>query len=177
MKSVALHNRLTSIILRTFTLLLFLVFSVSSYSQDIDEVRQKEGKSLFKSQCASCHKLERKLVGPALGCIESRRENEWLKAWIKNNAALRASGDADAIAVYEEYNGSAMTAFPQLSDQNIDDILYYTTVGELPKKAPEQVAGAPVAVTSSSPTLIIYLLAAAILVAFAMIASLLKQVN
>ena len=50
----------------------------------------------------------------------SRRENEWLKAWIKNNAALRASGDADAIAVYEEYNGSAMTAFPQLSDKNID---------------------------------------------------------
>ena len=177
MKSVALHNRLTSVILRTFTFLLFLAFSVSSYSQDIDEARQKEGKNLFKSQCASCHKLERKLVGPALGGIESRRENEWLKAWIKNNAALRASGDADAIAVYEEYNGSAMTAFPQLSDKNIDDILYYTTVGELPKKAPEKVEGAPGDQAPSSPTWVIYLLAAAILVAFVMIASLLKQVN
>ena len=177
MKSVALHNRLITTILRSFTFFLFFAFNQSSYSQDIDEVRQKEGKNLFKSQCASCHKLERKLVGPALGGIESRRENDWLKAWIKNNAALRASGDADAIAVYEEYNGSAMTAFPQLSDKNIDDILYYTTVGELPKKSEVKAEGVPADQAPSSPTWIIYLLAAAIVVAFVMIASLLKQVN
>ena len=86
--------------------------------------------SFFKSLCASCHKLDKKLIGPALGGVEGRRENEWLKAWIKNNAELRASGDADAIAIFEEYNGSVMSAFPQLSDQQIDDILYYTTVGD-----------------------------------------------
>lgn len=176
MKSVLMHNRLTRLLLKSFIFLLFLGFTLSSSAQDIDEVRQKEGKNLFKSQCASCHKLERKLVGPALGGIESRRENDWLKAWIKNNGALRASGDADAIAVYEEYNGSAMTAFPMLSDKNIDDILYYTTVGELPKKV-VKTEGAPAEQSPSSPTWVIYLLAAAIVVAFIMIASLLKQVN
>ncbi|QTD38916.1 c-type cytochrome [Polaribacter batillariae] len=177
MKSVALHSSLTSLFLKGLTLLLFFAFSISSYSQDMDEARQKRGKALFKSLCASCHKLDKKLVGPALGNVEDRRENDWLIAWIKNNAELRASGDKQAIEIYEEYNGSNMTAFPQLSDADINDILYYTTVGEI-KKAPvvaEGVAtGAP---TGSAPEWLIYLLAAAIVVAFLMIASLLKQVS
>ena len=48
MKSVALHNRLITPILRSFTFFLFFAFSMSFYSQDIDEARQKEGKNLFK---------------------------------------------------------------------------------------------------------------------------------
>ena len=177
MKSVRLHNRLTTLLLKSFTVLLFFTFSLSSFSQDVDEVRQKEGKKLFKSLCASCHKLDRKLIGPALGGVEERRENDWLKAWIKNNAELRASGDADAIAIFEEYNGSNMTAFPQLSDKNVDDILYYTTtVGEIKKEVvvdPEEQTSSG----SNAPSWLIYFLAAAIIVAFLMIASLLKQVN
>jgi mono/diheme cytochrome c family protein len=178
MKSVALHNRLTRLLLKSFTFLLFLGFTLSTTAQDVDVARQKEGKKLFKSLCASCHKLDKKLVGPKLGGIESRRENDWLKAWIKNNAALRASGDSEAIAIYEEYNGSAMTAFPQLSDKQIDDILYYTTVGEIKRpdeKKPDETDGSDNG--GGQPTWIIYLLAAAIIVAFIMIASLLKQVN
>jgi len=179
MKSVALHSKLIKVLIKSFTILLFFAFSLSSYSQDIDEARQKEGRKIYKSLCASCHKLDKKLIGPALGGVEQRRENDWLKAWIKNNAELRASGDADAIAIFEEYNGSVMSAFPQLSDQQIDDILYYTTVGDPVKK----VAGdAAVAVAGegnggAAPKWIIYLLAGAIVVAFLMIASLLKQVN
>ena len=131
MKSVALQSKLTTVLLKSLTLLLFFAFSVSSYSQEMDESRQKEGRKLFRSLCASCHKLDKKLVGPALGGVEERRENDWLKSWIKNNAALRASGDRDAIAVFNEYNGSVMSSFPQLSDVQIDDILYYTDVGDL----------------------------------------------
>ena len=47
-------------------------------------------------------------------------------AWIKDNAALRASGDSDANALFEEYQGSVMSSFPFLSDKDIDDILAYT---------------------------------------------------
>ncbi|KGL62682.1 cytochrome c [Polaribacter sp. Hel1_85] len=150
---------------------------MSSYSQDIDEARQKEGKKLFKSLCASCHKLDKKLIGPALSGIEERRENDWLKAWIKNNAELRASGDRDAIAVFEEYKGSNMTAFPQLSDKNVDDILYYTTVGEIKKKVAVADNATSGASSGEAPGWLIYILASAIIVAFLMIASLLKQVN
>lgn len=179
MKSVALHNRLTAILLKSFAVLLFLGFSTSSFSQDIDEARQKKGQKLFKSLCASCHKLDKKLVGPALGAVEERRENDWLKAWIRNNAELRASGDQDAIAIYEEYNGSNMSAFPQLTDTDIDDILYYTTVGEIKKEVVAEVgsvSGSGMS-QSSAPEWLIYILAAAIVVAFLMIASLLKQVS
>ncbi|PWG06089.1 c-type cytochrome [Polaribacter aquimarinus] len=178
MKSVELHSRLAKILRISLTVLLFFAFSTSSFSQEIDEARQKEGKKLFKSLCASCHKLDKKLIGPALAGVEQRRENDWLKAWIKNNAELRASGDADAIAIFEEYKGSPMTAFPQLTDKNVDDILYYTTVGELKKK--EVVADNATGNTGSkgsAPEWLIYILAAAIVVAFLMIASLLKQVS
>ena len=178
MKSVSLHNRLSRVLLKGFSIILLLAFSLSSYSQEVDEARQKEGRKLFKSLCASCHKLDKKLIGPALGGVEERRENEWLIAWIKNNAELRASGDRDAIAIFEEYNGSVMSAFPQLSDQQINDILYYTTVGE-PAKQVAAVEGQPVNTTAggTAPEWLIYILAAAIIVAFLMIASLLKQVN
>ena len=179
MKSVALHSKLTKVLLKSFTIILFFAFTLSSYSQDVDEERQKKGRKIFKSQCASCHKLDRKLVGPALGGVEERRENDWLKAWIKNNAELRASGDADAIAIFEEYNGSVMSAFPQLSDADIDDILSYTTVGDPVKKVVTEAGAGAVGgqAEGSAPEWIIYLLAAAIVVAFLMIASLLKQVN
>ncbi|RSC95283.1 c-type cytochrome [Tenacibaculum singaporense] len=177
MKSVNHHSRLTKTLVRSLAFFLVFLVSSSAFSQDIDEARQKEGKKLFKSLCASCHKLDKKLVGPALAGVEEKRTNEWLKAWIKNNAELRASGDKDAIAIFEEYNGSNMTAFPQLTDQNIDDILYYTTVGEV-KKTPA--AGAEVAGQSQgdqAPKWLIYILAAAIVVAFLIIGSLLKTIS
>ena len=179
MKSAALHSKLTKVLLKSFTFVLFFAFSLSSYAQDVDEVRQKEGRKLFRSLCASCHKLDKKLVGPALGKVEERRENDWLKSWIKNNAEFRASGDRDAIEIFEEYNGSSMNAFPQLSDKNIDDILYYTTVGEIKKTvAPGDVlVGGQTLVKTGAPDWLVYFLAAAIVVAFLMIASLLKQVN
>lgn len=177
MKSVNHHSRLTKTLVRSLAFFLVFLVSSSAFSQDIDEARQKEGKKLFKSLCASCHKLDKKLVGPALAGVEEKRTNEWLKAWIKNNAELRASGDKDAIAIFEEYNGSNMTAFPQLTDQNIDDILYYTTVGEVKKAtvAGAEVAGQPQG--DQAPKWLIYILAAAIVVAFLIIGSLLKTIS
>ncbi|WP_299106489.1 cytochrome c3 family protein [uncultured Tenacibaculum sp.] len=175
MKSVKHHNRFTQKLLQSFVFLLVLSLSFSAYSQDIDEARQKEGKKLFKTNCAACHKLNKKSTGPALGKVEERRENDWLKAWIKDNAALRASGNKDAIAIFEEYNGASMTAFPTLSDKNIDDILYYTTVGEIKKAQDPGVT--PIATGNDAPKWLIYILAAAIVVAFLIIGSLLKTIS
>ena len=113
------------------TALLLALFTISSLSSQAQEIGDsKNGRKLFKSNCGACHKLDKKVVGPALAGVTERRTNEWLIAWIKDNAAFRASGDADAIAIYEEYGGSAMNAFPFLSDQDINDILQYTIDGE-----------------------------------------------
>jgi len=84
------------------------------------------GKALFKANCASCHKLYKKRTGPALFEVGDKYDQEWLYSWIKNSQAVVKSGDAQAVKIFEEYNGSVMTAFPQLSNGDIDNIIAYT---------------------------------------------------
>jgi mono/diheme cytochrome c family protein len=114
------------------TLLLGLVFlftfSTALFAQDGDPAK---GKSLFNTNCAACHRLDKKLTGPPLRNIEAKVEEEgldrqWIYDWIHNSSSLIKSGDAYANKIYNEYNGTPMTAFPQLSEKDIDDILAYT---------------------------------------------------
>ena len=132
-----------------FSLILFFssTFFVDLTSQEPDI---QKGKSLFNSQCAACHKLNRKLVGPALKGVSAKYEKEWLYSWIKNSSALIKSGDEQAVAIYEEYNKVAMNAFPNLSNDDIDNILAYTDY--VPPKPVAAVSGAPVVENSGSST-------------------------
>lgn len=115
-------------------LILTVMFSVT-YAQDADAINgdPSKGKELFNTNCAACHQLDKKVVGPALGGVVERLQKDqglgkdWLHKWIKNNEELRASGDKYANQVYEENGKVAMTPFPNLTDQQIDDILTYTT--------------------------------------------------
>ncbi|WP_373517134.1 c-type cytochrome [Pricia sp.] len=106
------------------------------------------GKQLFNQNCAACHALNRKMTGPALANVQSRLQEEeglgkdWLYKWIKNSSGTIASGDAYANEIYNEYNQAAMTAFPTLSDADIDNILAYTAA---PPKTAEKPADADVA--------------------------------
>ncbi|MAR26062.1 MAG: cytochrome C [Flavobacteriales bacterium] len=121
-----------------------ILFSANLIAQEPDV---QKGKSLFNSQCAACHKLNRNLVGPALKGVSAKYEKDWLYSWIKNSQAMIKSGDPQAVAIYEEYNKVAMNAFPNLSNEDIDNILAYTDY--VPPK-PTPPPGAPVAQTSSS---------------------------
>ncbi|MEL6698755.1 MAG: cytochrome c [Bacteroidota bacterium] len=89
------------------------------------------GQKLFKQNCSSCHKLQGKLVGPALAGVEQKYADEpkWLYAWIKNSSKLIKQKDEKALAIWNEYNQSVMTAFPQLSDDQIGEILTYIKYG------------------------------------------------
>jgi mono/diheme cytochrome c family protein len=97
------------------------------------------GKTLFNSNCAACHKLDAKMTGPALRNVADRHDKEWLYKWIHNSAELIKSGDAAAVKVYEENNKVAMSAFPQLSTADIDNIIVYTSA---PMEVTKPVAGA-----------------------------------
>jgi mono/diheme cytochrome c family protein len=131
------HRKLGKNILR-LSLIILLAFSTSLSAQEGDPAK---GKSLFNANCAACHKLDKKMTGPALRNVEQRLadeqglDREWINAWIRNSAAVIASGDAYANKIYNEYGGAAMTAMPQLSDQDISDILAYTA-----EEAPAPVA-------------------------------------
>ncbi|NNK82878.1 MAG: c-type cytochrome [Flavobacteriaceae bacterium] len=124
--------------------LFFLISSTSVFAQDGDPVT---GKALYNTNCAACHALDKKMVGPALRKVEQRLsedkglDREWLNAWIRNSKALIDSGDSYANEVYNEYAGAAMTAFPQLSDEDINNILAYTAQDK-PAPPPAQISEA-----------------------------------
>ena len=148
MKKVGNHKSIFRRI--TFSLTLIVSFSISSFSQTavappapVAAVAASGdaalGKALFNANCASCHKLDAKMTGPALRGVTGRHDKAWLYKWIVNSKALIASGDAEAVKIYEEYNKVAMNAFPQLSTVDIDNILAYT---DTPKEPPPPVATA-----------------------------------
>ena len=85
------------------------------------------GEALFKANCAACHKMDAKAVGPALRGVAGKYDKDWLHKWIQNSPALIASGDALAIKLFEENNKAIMTPFPALSAADIDNILAYTS--------------------------------------------------
>jgi len=85
------------------------------------------GKALFNANCAACHKLDKKATGPALRGVAEKYDRDWLYKWISNSQGLIASGDAQAIQIFEENNKSVMTSFPALSATDMDNILAYTS--------------------------------------------------
>ncbi len=85
-----------------------------------------KGKEIFNANCAACHKLDAKATGPALRGVGNKYDKQWLYKWIHNSSDLIKSGDAQAVKIYEEYNKVAMSAFPQLSEADIDNVIAYT---------------------------------------------------
>ncbi len=84
-----------------------------------------KGKTLFQQRCAACHKLEQKLIGPALAGIGQRREKEWFAKFVANSQALIQSGDKAAVEVYEAYNKQVMPPNPDLSKEDIEALWEY----------------------------------------------------
>lgn len=159
MKKVGNHNS----ILRKlyFCLALMLIFSVTSFAQDAAPVAADataapaattggdpaKGKELFNANCAACHKLDAKSTGPALRGVAGKYEMSWIYKWVHNSSDLIKSGDAAAVKVFEENNKAVMTAFPQLSEGDIDNIIAYTST---PKEEAPVVAGAAVPGTDAA---------------------------
>lgn len=109
-----------------YTLILLATLLLSSLSA-LAEPTYEEGEELFKANCTACHKMQQKLVGPALeGVVQKYAgEEEWLAKWIKNSPGLIAQGDPKAVALYEEWNKQQMQAFTNLSDDQIQSVITY----------------------------------------------------
>ena len=96
-------------------LLIAILFSFQNvgFSQEaVDSLAVQKGEQIYKANCTSCHMMTDKvLIGPGLQGVTDRRNKEWLKKWINSSSDFIASGDADAIALYEEYNKVAMPSY------------------------------------------------------------------
>ena len=158
--------------------IILLTFSTTLNAQEGDPAK---GKSLFNANCAACHQLDKKMTGPALRNVEARLSDEqgldrvWLSAWIRNSAGMIKSGDAYANKIYNDFSGAAMTPMPQLSDDDINNILAYTA--EV-KAEPALVAGTTTAVaTSDSSGISNEILLGALAILFMLLAVGLYMVN
>lgn len=149
MKKVGNHSSISRVF---FLSLALLTFSFTSMAQDAAPAPAAAataapaapagggdaaaGKALFNANCAACHKLDAKSTGPALRNVADRHDKSWLYKWVHNSSEMIKSGDAAAVKLFNENNKSVMTAFPQLSEADIDNILAYTS-----EPAPKAAAG------------------------------------
>jgi len=51
---------------------------------EIDQKMADEGKAVFLEKCSACHKISKRVVGPALVGVTTRRSPEWIMNMILN---------------------------------------------------------------------------------------------
>ena len=119
----------TRLYLIVFLLVSLLTIPKIGFSQG-DELPTSEeaianGEKLFKNNCAVCHQVQNKMVGPALKNVYERRDVPWLLGFIKNSQKVIQSGDEYAVNLYNEYGKAVMPSFDYFSDDEIKNILGY----------------------------------------------------
>ncbi|MEB2785323.1 cytochrome c [Algoriphagus persicinus] len=85
----------------------------------------QDGETIFKKDCSTCHKLGAKLIGPDLQKVTERRSEDWFKKFVVNSQALIQSGDTDAQAIFDEFNGIPMPNNPHLTELDLQAIYSY----------------------------------------------------
>jgi mono/diheme cytochrome c family protein len=119
-----------------FFLLFSVLFSlkISVNAQDaakpagVNQAVIDQGASLFKQNCVTCHAIHDVVVGPALKDVHKRRPLPWIVDFVHNSSKVIASGDQYAVDLYNKYNKTQMTSFPNLSEAEIVSIVEYIKV-------------------------------------------------
>ena len=119
----------------TTLLTIFLCLGMLVAHAEIDKAKWTEGKSLFKSNCASCHNPLADGTGPALkgvtarwdagGSYQGKTGNQWLHVWINNwNDAVNAK--YPYAVTMRNSRPAAMNVFAGiLKTEDIDNMLLY----------------------------------------------------
>jgi cytochrome c2 len=144
---MTIKRSLLSVPLRLSTWLLVFLLSMGSQAFAVNpDVSDSEeaiaaGKSIFNANCRTCHRLDQKNIGPALRGVSDRHSIEWNKNFIRNSQALIASGDPEAVAIYNEFNQLAMPSHEFLSDEDVMNLLSYIEYGDKADPAAAAAAG------------------------------------
>ncbi len=69
---------------------------------EIDQALVSTGEELFKSKCSSCHKVDKRFVGPAIAGVVARRSPEWIMNMILNPEQM-VEEDPIAMELLAEY--------------------------------------------------------------------------
>ena len=85
----------------------------------------EEGKAIFSARCASCHNVNKILVGPALGGVDQRHDIDWIVKFVQSSQTVIKSGDKDATALFAKFNNIPMPDHKDLSAENVKNIVAY----------------------------------------------------
>ncbi len=118
------------------TLLLFFFLITSAFVGTT--LFAQDGKKLFQDNCAQCHNPIKVVTGPALkGATDRIPDAKLLHSWVRNNAAVLATGNKYFNDLRAQYGGTAMNLFPTLTDGEIDAIFKYANSYQPPTTGPE----------------------------------------
>lgn len=103
--------------------LLVLIFNTASAQNAL------KGQELFLQKCASCHAadMKSKLSGPALGGVTERwASRNDLYEWIRNSQRMiNEVKHPRALELWAQWKPTVMNSFPELKNEDIDDMLLY----------------------------------------------------
>lgn len=102
--------------------ILFITFSA------IAGPPSEEGKTIFTTRCASCHNVNKILVGPALAGVDQRRPIDWIVNFVHSSQKVVKSGDPYAVELFNKFNKIQMPDHPDLTADNIKNIVEYIKV-------------------------------------------------
>ncbi|NUQ14806.1 MAG: c-type cytochrome [Flavobacteriales bacterium] len=113
-----------------------------SLAQPADAALYATGEKVFKGNCASCHKPDKDMTGPALKGARARWEGKGdIYAWVRNSTDVIKSGNPYANELFAKWNKALMTPMA-VSNEEIDAVLYYAD-NYAPAAAKAPAAGTP----------------------------------
>ncbi len=89
---------------------------------EIDQKMADEGKAIFNLKCTACHKISKRLIGPSLVGVTTRRSPEWIMNMILNPEVMVAK-DPIAKKLLAEY--IAPMANQNLTETEARQVLEY----------------------------------------------------
>ena len=113
-------------VLKIFLTVSLALAGLNLYMPDsrADDAQVESGKKLFQERgCLACHSIGKgKLTGPDLAGVTKRRDEEWLRKWLKSPETMIMS-DPVAKELLQQY----MVPMPNqgLSDQDIEALIEY----------------------------------------------------
>jgi cytochrome c551/c552 len=105
-----------------FCLFVIILFCGKLYAGPLSA---DDGKTIFSSQCAGCHNVNIKVVGPALANVDQRHSVDWIINFVHSSQTMVKNNDKDAVAVFNENDQVIMPDHTTMSSDDIKNVLAY----------------------------------------------------